>query len=74
MNNDKILPYLSTQPPLGEETVRFKRKLAVPITPTSSFYTLFFNPNIYDAFKTQLTQELQGLKQITAIDKDKSNK
>ncbi len=70
VTNNKILPYLSTQAPLGEEIVRFKRKLAVQITPTSSFYTLFFNPKIYDAFKKQLTQELQGLKQITAIDKN----
>ncbi len=69
IQNLKLTDYLGVKEPAGQEQVRFRRKLAVPITPGNPLYSLFFNPKYADIFPKQVTGEYNRLTRLQNVTK-----
>ncbi len=67
IQNLKLTDYLGVKEPAGQEQVRFRRKLAVPITPGNPLYSLFFNPKYADIFPKQVAGENNRLTRLQNV-------
>ena len=66
MTKPNILPYLSVKKPepTGNEAVRFRRKLAVPISPANPLYASFFDTSRVNVFSQSVAAENRRLARL----------